>query len=149
MPDEGGGYKSIEEVRSILYPRSAAILNLEKEDVLEFPANLTDEPREAVETTGGRSGSGALLPQGALCITLRVSPAGRSEMSRASRKGEKNTRKPAAHAPANAISIAGRMPMVEPRIPPRRPPNGNVPQVIQRLAAFIRPRSSGGQTDCR
>jgi hypothetical protein len=40
MADEGSEYKSIEEVRSVLYPRGAALLDLEKEDVLEFPANL-------------------------------------------------------------------------------------------------------------
>jgi hypothetical protein len=57
MPDTGGEYKSIEEVRSILYPRSAAILSLEKEDVLDFPANLIDEPLQAVGTTDKR-GSG-------------------------------------------------------------------------------------------
>lgn len=47
MADEGSEYKSIEEVRSVLYPRGAAMLDLEKEDVLEFPANLTDESRQA------------------------------------------------------------------------------------------------------
>ena len=56
MPGEGGEYKSIEEVRSTLYPRSAAILSLEKDEVLEFPANLTDEPLQAAETTGGSPG---------------------------------------------------------------------------------------------
>jgi hypothetical protein len=45
MPDQGNKYKSIEEVRSILYPRRPGLLNLKKEDVLEFPANLTGEPR--------------------------------------------------------------------------------------------------------
>jgi hypothetical protein len=47
MADEGSEYKSIEEVRSTLYPRSAAMLDLEKEDVLEFPANITDESPQA------------------------------------------------------------------------------------------------------
>ncbi len=56
MPDEGSEYKSIEEVRSSLYPRSAAILDLEKEEVLEFPANLTDESLQAVERIAKRSG---------------------------------------------------------------------------------------------
>jgi hypothetical protein len=45
MPDRGSKYKSIEEVRSILYPRRPGLLNLQKEDVLEFPANLTGESR--------------------------------------------------------------------------------------------------------
>jgi hypothetical protein len=58
MPDEGSEYKSIDEVRSVLYPRSAAILNLEKQDVLEFPANMTDEPLQAVETTDKRGSGG-------------------------------------------------------------------------------------------
>jgi len=56
MADEGSEYKSIEEVRSILYPRSALILDLEKEDVLEFPANLTGEPPQPVARIGKRSG---------------------------------------------------------------------------------------------
>jgi len=56
MPGEGSEYRSIEEVRSILYPRSALILDLEKEDVLEFPANLTGEPPQPVERIGKRSG---------------------------------------------------------------------------------------------
>jgi hypothetical protein len=45
MPDQGSKYKSIEEVRSILYPHRPGLLNLNKEDVLEFPANLTGESR--------------------------------------------------------------------------------------------------------
>jgi hypothetical protein len=57
MPNEGSEYKSIEEVRSILYPRSAAMLDLEKEDVLEFPASLTDESLQATEEVGKRSGN--------------------------------------------------------------------------------------------
>ena len=55
MADEGSEYKSIEEVRSVLYPRGAAMLDLEKEDVLEFPANLTDGSRQAAEEIGKRS----------------------------------------------------------------------------------------------
>jgi len=47
MSSQGSEYKSIEEVRSILYPHSAGILDLRKEDVLEFPVNLTDESLEA------------------------------------------------------------------------------------------------------
>jgi hypothetical protein len=54
-----------------------------------------------------------------------------------------------AHEPAYAIHIEGRIPMAEPAKPPSRPPIGSTPQVIHRLAAFIRPRRSGGQTDCR
>lgn len=57
MSNEGSEYKSIEEVRSILYPRGATMLDLEKEDVLEFPANLTDEPSQAAERACKRSGS--------------------------------------------------------------------------------------------
>jgi hypothetical protein len=57
MPNEGSVYKSIEEVRSILYPRGATMLDLEKEDVLEFPANLTDESLQAAEKVCKRSGS--------------------------------------------------------------------------------------------
>jgi hypothetical protein len=53
MPDEGSEYKSIEEVRSNLYPRSANILDLEKEDVLDFPANLTDEVISPEKIRGG------------------------------------------------------------------------------------------------
>ena len=56
MPDEGSEYRSIEEVRSILYPRSAAMLDLEKDDVLEFPANLTGQSLRAVERADKRSG---------------------------------------------------------------------------------------------
>lgn len=43
MPGQGTEYKSIEEVRLILYPRSAPILDLEKEDVLEFPPDRAGE----------------------------------------------------------------------------------------------------------
>ena len=56
MADEGSEYKSIEEVRSVLYPRGAALLDLEKEDVLEFPANLTDESRQAAGEIDKRQG---------------------------------------------------------------------------------------------
>ncbi len=45
MPDQGSKYKSIEEIRSILYPHRPGLLNLKKEDVLEFPADLTGESR--------------------------------------------------------------------------------------------------------
>jgi hypothetical protein len=38
--EEGREYKSIEEVRSVFYPGSAAMLDLENEDVLELPASL-------------------------------------------------------------------------------------------------------------
>ena len=55
MADEGSEYKSIEEVRSVLYPRGAAMLELEKEDVLEFPANLTDESRQAAREIDKRT----------------------------------------------------------------------------------------------
>lgn len=40
MPDKKGQYKSIEEVRSSLYPGSASMLNLEREDVIELPISL-------------------------------------------------------------------------------------------------------------
>ena len=75
MPGVGGEYKSIEEVRSILYPRSAVILSLEKEDVLEFPVNLTDEPPQAEQATdprgpGGRPPSVTAL----LCSSPRSHP---------------------------------------------------------------------------
>lgn len=55
MPGAGSEYKSIEEVRSILYPGSALILDLEKEDVLEFPADLTGEPLQPVAGAGQHS----------------------------------------------------------------------------------------------
>jgi hypothetical protein len=45
MSEQGSKYRSIEEVRSILYPRRPGLLNLRPEDVLEFPANLTAESR--------------------------------------------------------------------------------------------------------
>lgn len=41
MPDEEHEYKSIDEIRSTFYPGSVAMLNLEKEEVLSFPAGLT------------------------------------------------------------------------------------------------------------
>ena len=45
MPEQGSKYRSIEEARSILYPYRPGLLNLRPEDVLEFPANLTGDPR--------------------------------------------------------------------------------------------------------
>jgi hypothetical protein len=56
MSDHGSEYKSIEEVRSVLYPGSAGILDLRKEDVLEFPANLTDGPLDTATGIDGCSG---------------------------------------------------------------------------------------------
>jgi hypothetical protein len=73
MPDAGGEYKSIEEVRSILYPRSAVILDLEKEDVLDFPASLIDEPLQA-EATTGRRGPGRPPTAALLCMSPRARP---------------------------------------------------------------------------
>jgi hypothetical protein len=55
MPNEGGEYKSIEEVRSAFYPHSASMLNLEKEDILEFPTNLADESLQTIERIGQRA----------------------------------------------------------------------------------------------
>ena len=74
MPGEGSEYKSIEEVRSILYPRSAVILSLEKEEVLEFPANLTDGPLQAEQTTGERSSGGPPPATSLLCSSPRGHP---------------------------------------------------------------------------
>jgi hypothetical protein len=48
MPKEKGEYKSIEEVRAIFYPRNAAMLGLEKEEVLEFPANSGKSLQEGI-----------------------------------------------------------------------------------------------------
>ena len=56
MPDQGSKYTSIEEVRSILYPRRPGLLNLNKEDVLEFPANLTGESRVGQHECGAVTG---------------------------------------------------------------------------------------------
>lgn len=70
-------------------------------------------------------------------------------MSRTRRSGEKKRKNPASQAPANAIHSELRIPIPEPNAPPRRPPNGRMPHVTHRLAAFIFPRFSGGQTDCR
>jgi hypothetical protein len=55
MPGEESEYNSIEEVRSTLYPGSAAMLDLEKEEVLEFPMSLTDESNEALKRTAKRA----------------------------------------------------------------------------------------------
>jgi hypothetical protein len=41
MP-ERDSYQSIEEVRSAFYPRSAGMLDLEKDEVLEFPTGLAE-----------------------------------------------------------------------------------------------------------
>lgn len=65
------------------------------------------------------------------------------------RSGEKNTNQPAAQEPMNASQSVGRTPISAPSAPPRMPPTGSVPHTIQRTAAFIRPISSGGVTDCR
>lgn len=61
------------------------------------------------------------------------------------RSGEKKTNRPAAQEPARPIHRVGRMPIAVPSAPPSRPPSGMVPQTIQRVAAFIRPSSRGGQ----
>jgi predicted acetyltransferase len=68
--------------------------------------------------------------------------------SRIPRSGEKNTHQPAAQLPANAIHIVARTPKAAPNAPPSRPPSGMVPQTTHRTAAFIRPRSCGGQIAC-
>lgn len=46
MPDNGSEYRSIRDVRSSLYPASASMLELEREDVIEFPSGLADVTRE-------------------------------------------------------------------------------------------------------
>jgi hypothetical protein len=56
MPDQGSKYRSIEEVRSILYPRRPGLLELRKEDVLEFPANPTGESRPEQHECGAVAG---------------------------------------------------------------------------------------------
>ena len=48
-----------------------------------------------------------------------------------------------------AIQSVGRIPITVPSTPPSTPPSGSVPQTIQRMAAFMRPSSAGGQMDCR
>ena len=62
MAGEGSEYKSIEEVRSVLYPRSAPMLDLEKEEALGFPADLTDKSRQAAEEAGEQA-SGSNEPR--------------------------------------------------------------------------------------
>ena len=49
MPSEEDNYKSIEEVRSSLYPGSAPMLNLDREDVLELPVRLSEKSRNVLE----------------------------------------------------------------------------------------------------
>jgi hypothetical protein len=49
MPSEDDNYKSIEEVRSSLYPGSAAMLNLDRDDVLELPVRLSEKSRNVLE----------------------------------------------------------------------------------------------------
>jgi hypothetical protein len=49
MPDNRREYRSIKDVRSSLYPRSAALLNLERGDVIEFPSGLADVTREIAD----------------------------------------------------------------------------------------------------
>jgi hypothetical protein len=52
MADHGGEYKSIEEVRSMLYPRRPGLLSLSKEEVLEFPASLAGDAPDAATGPG-------------------------------------------------------------------------------------------------
>jgi hypothetical protein len=54
MPDKRGEYRSIREVRSSLYPSSAAMLYLDKDDVVEFPGSLADITRETADRIAKR-----------------------------------------------------------------------------------------------
>lgn len=65
------------------------------------------------------------------------------------RSGENSTHSAAAQLPAIPIQRVGRTPSTEPSVPPITAPSGRVPQTIQRMAAFSRPSSPGGQIACR
>jgi hypothetical protein len=54
MPDKRSEYRSIRDVRSSLYPGSAAMLDLEKGDVIEFPSGLADVTREIADRIATR-----------------------------------------------------------------------------------------------
>ena len=58
MPKKPGRYESIAEVRSSLYPSSASILGLEKNELLDFPSSLADKSRQIREGVG-KGGSDA------------------------------------------------------------------------------------------
>jgi hypothetical protein len=49
MPGKRSEYDSIKDVRAVLYPSSAAMLDLERSDVVEFPGDLADVTREVAD----------------------------------------------------------------------------------------------------
>src|SRR5262249_55261392 len=65
------------------------------------------------------------------------------------RSGDRKTGRNTNSPPIAATHIAGRTPIVLPRMPPRSPPSGIVPQTRKRIVAFIRPSSRSGVTPCR
>jgi hypothetical protein len=54
MPAKREEYRSIRDVRSSLYPSSAAMLDLEKGDLIQFPSGLADVTREVADQIAER-----------------------------------------------------------------------------------------------
>ena len=73
-----------------------------------------------------------------------VSWSGLVVTSRSERNGEKKIHRNARLCPMAATSRLARIPIVEPSVPPMRPPSGMVPQTRNRMLAFIRPRRCSG-----
>lgn len=55
MGDAPREYRSIEEIRADLYPNSSSMLDIGREEVLEFPATLADESLRVVERIANRA----------------------------------------------------------------------------------------------
>jgi hypothetical protein len=54
MPVKREEYRSIRDVRSSLYPGSAAMLDLDKGEVIQFPSGLADATREVADQIAAR-----------------------------------------------------------------------------------------------
>ncbi len=46
MPKKPVQYTSIEEIRSSFYPTSAGMLNLDREEIIDFPSSLAGKSRQ-------------------------------------------------------------------------------------------------------
>ncbi len=63
MPKKPGQYASIAEVRSSLYPGAANMLNLEKEEIVEFPSPLENRSRKILDDIAKKAGESHIEDQ--------------------------------------------------------------------------------------